>query len=161
VGATLFACSFHNWYGFRRMLLRAFGARIASSARIRPSVRVEIPWNLEVGDDSAVGDRAILYCLGPVRIGARVTISQGAHLCAGTHDYQTPAMALKRLPITIGDDAWIAAEAFVGPGVVVGEGAILGARSVAMRDLAPWGIYSGHPAVRVRDRVKEKTRPGC
>ncbi len=154
VQSTLFAWSFHNWYGFRRALLRAFGARVSASSRLRPSVRIEIPWNLSIGDDTAIGDRAILYCLGPVRIGSRVTISQGAHLCAGSHDHHTRAMTLLRLPITIGDDAWIAADAFVGPSVTVAEGAILGARSVAMHNLAPWGIYAGHPAVKVKDRVR-------
>jgi putative colanic acid biosynthesis acetyltransferase WcaF len=152
VQLTLFRCSFHNWYGFRRQVLRAFGAQIDQTANVRRTVLIECPWNLTIGAESSVGDRAILYCLGPVRIGTRTTVSQGAHLCAGSHDHRLASMPLLRPPINIGDDVWIAADAFVGPGVTVGHGAILGARAVAFRDLAPWTIYSGNPATRIRDR---------
>jgi putative colanic acid biosynthesis acetyltransferase WcaF len=153
VQATLFRASFHNWYGFRRALLRAFGASLAPTANVRRTVLIECPWNLSVGAESSIGDRAILYCLGPVQIGSRTTVSQGAHLCAGTHDHRRASMRLVRATISIGDDVWIAADAFVGPGVTVGTGAILGARGVAMRDLAPWRIYAGNPAVSVRERA--------
>ena len=153
VQATLFRASFHNWYGFRRALLRAFGASLAPTANVRRTVLIECPWNLSVGAESSIGDRAILYCLGPVQIGSRTTVSQGAHLCAGTHDHRRASMPLVRATISIGDDVWIAADAFVGPGVTVGTGAILGARGVAMRDLAPWRIYAGNPAVPVRERA--------
>ncbi|MFI4917803.1 MAG: putative colanic acid biosynthesis acetyltransferase [Phycisphaerales bacterium JB060] len=155
VQATLFRWTFHNWYGVRRAILSAFGAKLDPSARIRRTVRIEIPWNLTIGPDSSVGDRAILYCLGPVTIGTGVGISQHAHLCAGSHDYTKPGMPLLRPPITIEDEAWIAADAFVGPAVRVGEGAILGARACAMRDLEPWTIYAGNPA----QPVKERPRP--
>jgi putative colanic acid biosynthesis acetyltransferase WcaF len=134
------------------MLLAAFGARLDPVVRIRRTVRIECPWNLSVGHDSAIGDRAVLYCLGPVSIGSRVTVSQGAHLCAGTHDFTRRPMPLVRPPITVGDDAWICAEAFVGPGVHIGAGAILGARAVAMRSLAPWTIHAGNPAKPIRPR---------
>jgi len=155
VQGTLFRWSFHNWYGWRRTLLRAFGARIHGSANLRRTVLVECPWNLVIGSESSVGDRAILYCLGPVTIGRNVTVSQGAHLCAGTHDSRRRAMPLVRPPIAVGDEAWIAADAFVGPGVRVGEGAILGARGVALADLEPWTIYIGNPAAKVRAREFE------
>lgn len=136
------------------MLLKSFGASVAPSARVRASVRVEIPWNLTIGADSAIGDRAILYCLGQVSIGSHVTISQGAHLCAGTHDYRSSTMILRRASIRVGDDAWIAADAFIGPDVTVGDGAILSARGVAMTDLAPWSIYAGNPAVLIKPRPR-------
>lgn len=152
VQSTAFRLSFHSWYRWRRLLLRAFGARLDPVVRIRRTVRIECPWNLSIGHDSAIGDRVTLYCLGPVRIGARVTISQGAHLCAGTHDFTRRAMPLLRPSIEVGDDAWICADAFVGPGVIVGPGAILGARGVAMRSLEPWIIHAGNPAVAVRPR---------
>jgi len=152
VQATLFRLSFHSWYGWRRALLSAFGARLDPVVRIRRTVRVECPWNLSIGHDSAIGDRVTLYCLGPVSIGARVTVSQGAHLCAGTHDYAKRSMPLVRPLIHVGDDAWICTEAFVGPKVTVGAGAILGARSIAMRSLDPWYIYARNPAVAVRPR---------
>lgn len=150
--ATLFRLSFHTWYGWRRMLLRAFGASIAPGCNIRRTVTIECPWNLRMGAGSSVGDHAIVYCLGPVMIGRRVSISQYAHLCAGSHDYTRPDMPLLRPPITIQDDVWIAAEAFVGPGVTVGEGAVLGARGCAMRDLEPWTVYAGNPAAAMKAR---------
>ena len=152
VQLTAFRGSFHNWYGLRRALLTMFGATLHPTARIRRTVRIEIPWNLSIGQDSSVGDHAILYCLGPVTIGDRVVISQGAHLCAGSHDYTLRSMPLLRPPIIIEDDAWIAADAFVGPAVRVREGAILSSRGCAMRDLEPWSIYAGNPAERLKDR---------
>ena len=160
VQSTVFRCSFHNWYALRRALLRTFGAKLHDTANLRRTVLIECPWNLSIGAESSIGDRAILYCLGPVTIGARVTVSQGAHLCAGTHDSRKAAMPLVRPPIDIEDDAWIAADAFVGPRVRVREGAILGARGVALADLEPWSIYLGNPAVRVRAREFER-RPAA
>jgi putative colanic acid biosynthesis acetyltransferase WcaF len=154
LGQCLFRMTFHNWYGLRRALLRRYGAKVGPSVRIRNSVRIEQPWNLTVGENSSIGDRAILYCLGPVTLGRNVSISQHAHLCAGTHDYTRPDMPLLRPPITIHDDAWIAADAFVGPDVTVGQRAILGARGVAMHDLDPWGIYAGNPAKKIKDRPR-------
>ncbi|MFT3687136.1 MAG: hypothetical protein QM783_19805 [Phycisphaerales bacterium] len=152
LGAPAFRCTFHNWYGLRAAILRMFDARISRHVRVRPSVLIEQPWNLTIGENSSVGDRAILYCLGKVTIGANVSISQGAHICAGTHDYRKADMPLIRPPITIEDDAWIAADAFVGPNIVVRRGAILGARGVAMKDLEAGWIYAGNPAVKVKPR---------
>jgi putative colanic acid biosynthesis acetyltransferase WcaF len=154
LGQVLFRFTFHNWYGVRNGLLRAFGARIESPVRLRPSVLIEQPWNLSIGANSSIGDRAIVYCLGKVTIGRHVSISQGAHLCAGTHDFRQPDMPLLRPPIAVHDSAWVAAEAFVGPNVVVGEGAILGARGCAMKNLEPWTVYAGNPAVKLKDRPR-------
>jgi putative colanic acid biosynthesis acetyltransferase WcaF len=154
VGQKLFRCTFHNWYGVRNALLRAFGATIGAPVRFRPTVLIEQPWNLSIGDNSSVGDRAIVYCLGKVTIGKHVSVSQGAHLCAGTHDHRKPDMPLLRPPIFIEDYAWVAADAFVGPNVRVREGAVLGARACAMKDLDSWAIYAGNPAVKVKDRAK-------
>lgn len=158
VQATLWRWSWHNFYGFRRWLLRCFGAEIATTARIRPSVRIECPWNLSIGANSVVGDRAFLYALGPIRLGERVTVSQQSHLCAGTHDFDLPDFPLLTPPIEIGDDAWIAADAFVGPGVTVGPGALLGARGAAFKDLAGWTIYGGNPAREIRVRQRHDLR---
>jgi putative colanic acid biosynthesis acetyltransferase WcaF len=152
VQASFFRCSFHSWYRWRRFLLSLFGASLDPVVRVRRTVRIECPWNLSIGHDSAVGDGATLYCLGPVKIGSRVTISQGAHLCAGTHDFTSRMMPLLRPEIEIRDDVWICADAFVGPGVCVGEGAILGARAVATRSVEPWMIWAGNPARRIRAR---------
>lgn len=150
--ATLFRHSPRRAYRWRRMLLRLFGASVARTAHVHATALIEIPWNLSVGDNSAIGERAIIYNLGPITIGKRVTISQYAHLCAGTHDYTRNDMPLIRPPVTIGDDAWIAADAFVGPGVTVSEGAIVGARASAFKDIPPWKIVGGNPAKPIKDR---------
>ena len=155
VQGTLFRVSFPTAYGWRRFLLRRFGAVIDPSAVVRRTVRVECPWNLTMGPNSCLGDHAIAYCLGPITLGARVTISQHAHLCAGTHDDTRPHLPLLRPPITIEPDAWIAADAFVGPDVTVGEGALLGARGCAFGDLEPWTIYGGNPAKALKPREYE------
>lgn len=134
------------FWGWRRLILRIFGARVGKFVHIYPSVHISIPWNLTLEDSSAVGDRAILYALGPIHIGARATVSQGAHLCAGTHDIKDPARPLLKPPITICQDAWICADAFVGPGVAIGQGAIVGARAVVMKDVPDDAIVVGNPA---------------
>jgi len=150
--ATFFRFSFHTWNGWRIYLLRSYGATIDSSCVIRRTVNIECPWNLTMGANSCLGNNVVLYCLGKVTIGDRVSISQYAHLCAGTHDYTHDDMPLQRLPITICDDVWLAADSFVGPNVTVGEGAILGARGVAMRDLDARSIYTGNPATITKKR---------
>ena len=154
VQGTLFRASFHNWYALRSAMLRAFGARLERDVRIRRTVRIECPWNLSMGENSSIGDRAVIYCLGPVSIGRNVSISQHAHVCAGTHDFTVPNLPLIRPAITIADEVWIAADAFVGPGIRVGEGAILGARSCAFKDMDPWTIYGGNPAKAIRERPR-------
>lgn len=153
VQATLFRLSLYNAFRWRRALLRLFGARLERNVRLRPTVRVDIPWNLAIGENSSVGDYAILYCLGPVTLGRHVTISQYTHLCAGTHEINTRRMLLLRPPIIIGDDAWIAADSFVGPGVRIGARTLVGARSNVYSDLPPDVIAVGSPARAIRPRT--------
>lgn len=148
----LFRFSPRPLWGWRRMLLRAFGAKVGAHAHIYPTVRVTIPWNLDIGEACAIGDHAILYALGPIRIGRQATISQYAHLCAGTHDWRDPAMPLVKASLVVGDDAWVCADAFVGPGVTIGKKAIVGARAVAMKDVEPATIVAGNPAKRIKSR---------
>jgi putative colanic acid biosynthesis acetyltransferase WcaF len=148
----LFRFSPRIFFGWRVFLLRLFGARIGKNVHVYNTAVVYFPWNLEVGDWSAIGERALIYNLGPVRIGSRVTVSQRAHLCAGTHDYTDPAMKLLKPPITIEDQAWICADAFIGPDVSIGEGAVVGARAVAVRDVDPWVVVAGNPAHLVKKR---------
>jgi putative colanic acid biosynthesis acetyltransferase WcaF len=119
---------------------------------VYPSTRVYFPWNLTVGDWSAIGEEALIYNLGPVVIGQKTTISHRAHLCAGTHDYTRPDLPLLKPPIAIGDQAWICADVFVGPGVTVGEGAVVGARAVVVKNVEPWTIVAGNPARVIRRR---------
>ena len=137
---------------WRRWLLVLFGARLAPTAIVYGSARIWSPANLQMGASSAIGPRTIVYSMGPICIGAYAIVSQGAHLCAGTHDIEDRHFQLYARPITIGPHAWVAAEAFVGPGVTIGEGAVLGARACAMRDIAPWSVCTGNPATELRKR---------
>ena len=139
-------------WGWRRWLLRWFGAEVGRDVHIHPRARIEIPWNLEIGDWSAIGFGALIYNLGKVSIGQRVTVSHRAHLCAGTHDFCDPALPLEKPPITIRDDAWICADAFVGPGVEVGRGAVVGARGVVVKNVDDWAIVAGNPAKAIGRR---------
>jgi acetyltransferase-like isoleucine patch superfamily enzyme/glycosyltransferase involved in cell wall biosynthesis len=153
VRAALFRPSFHNWYGWRRLLLRLFGAKLGKDVRIRPTASVEIPWNLEIGDKAIIGDYAILYSLGKITIGSGAVVSQFAHLCAGTHDYTSRRFPLLRPPITIGQDVWIAADAFIGPGVTVGDRAVVGARTTVVKDVPADQVVAGPAAISIKQRV--------
>jgi len=143
-------------FAWRRWVLRCFGATIGAHVHIYPSTRIYFPWNLTIGDWSSVGEWALVYNLGPITIGERATISHRAHLCAGTHDYTLPDMPLLKPPIRIEDQAWVCADAFVGPGVTVGEGAIVGARAVVVKDVEPWTIVAGNPARFVKSRKQNE-----
>jgi putative colanic acid biosynthesis acetyltransferase WcaF len=133
-------------------VLRLFGARVGRNVHVHPTVRIAIPWNLTIGDDASVGDYAILYSLGPIIIGRSASVSQHAHLCAGTHDHRRADLPLLKLPISIGEGAWICADAFIGPDVTVGRLAIVGARAVAMRNVGERVIVAGNPAQIVGER---------
>lgn len=150
--APLFSWTPRPFWAWRRFVLRAFGARIGAHAHIHPSACIQIPWNLAIGDFAAIGDGAIIYNLGRIEIGSGATVSQYAHLCAGSHDFRDPAMPLLKLPITIGAGAWICADAFVGPGVTIGPGAVVGARAVAVRDVDADAVVVGNPARLVGER---------
>jgi putative colanic acid biosynthesis acetyltransferase WcaF len=153
VESTLFRCSFHTWSGWRSMLLRSFGARVGARCIIRRTVRVYYPWHITVGDLCVIGDAANLYSLGQITIGDRAMISQEAYVCAGTHDHTDPALPLLTPPVVIGRDAWICARAFVGPGVTIGEGAVVAACGVAVKDVSAWTIVGGNPAKFIKNRV--------
>lgn len=156
--APLFAWTPRQFWGFRNSVLRLFGARIGRHVQIHPTVRIAIPWNLDVQDHSSIGDRAIIYNLGPIRLGASVSVSQNAHLCAGSHDFTKPDLPLIKPPIAIEDGAWVCADAFVGPGVTVGSMAIIGARAVVTKDVEPSAIMVGNPARKLKKR-RELTHP--
>ncbi len=152
----LFHFSPRPLWGWRRVLLRAFGAKIGNEAHIHPAVKIAIPWNLEVGSQAAVGDGAIIYNLGLIQIGSEATVSQGVHLCAGSHDYKLSHMPLVKSQISIGKGAWLCADAFIGPGVSIGDYAIVGARGVVMKDVAEWDIVAGNPAVVIKQRPRPR-----
>src|ERR1039458_250131 len=156
LGQILFRLSPRPCFGWRRWLLRRFGAQVGKQVNIYNSAVIYFPWNLSVGDWSAIGEGACVYNLGKVTIGKGVTISQRAHLCAGTHDYRRPDMPLQKPPILVEDQVWICTEAFVGPGIKIAEGAIVGARAVVTKDVAPWAIVAGNPARFLKMREMER-----
>jgi putative colanic acid biosynthesis acetyltransferase WcaF len=139
---------------WRAAILNVFGADVDPTANVYPSARVWYPPNLVVRERAVMGPGVICYCMDKITIGQRTVISQRSHLCAGTHNVDDADFSLQTAPITIGADAWVASEAFVGPGVTVGDGAVLGARAVTVKDLAPWSIYAGNPARMLRRRMR-------
>jgi putative colanic acid biosynthesis acetyltransferase WcaF len=144
----------HAW---RALVLRACGARLGRAVRVHASVRIWLPANLELGDGVLVGPGAILYNQGRISIGSRTVISQRAHLCASSHDIHDPDFQLVLRPVRIGAGCWVAAEAFVGPGVTMGDGAVLAARGVLFGDAKPDGVYSGNPAIHLK--LRDLCRP--
>jgi len=149
VDVTLWRFSPIGFWGLRRSLLRAFGAKIGQGVRIHPSAKVIIPWHIELGDRVVVHERAILYALGEIRVGANSEIGPLAHICAGTHDFSSPAFTLLRLPITIGDDCLVGIASFVAPSVTLADGTILEPRCAIYTDSEPGATYIGNPGIRV------------
>ena len=141
----------HRWRAF---VLRLFGARLGPNCRIYAGARIWAPWNLICEDAVAIADGAVLYNATPMRLASHSIVSQDAYLCGSTHDYNDPAFPMVDKPISLGRYAWIYARAVVGPGVQVGDGAVLGLCSLATKDLAPWTVYAGMPARAVRRRTK-------
>jgi len=152
-GAFIFRLSPRPCFGFRRWMLRRFGAKVGQHVHIYPSAEIYMPWNLTIGDYSAIGEKACIYNLGPCVIGERATISQRAHLCGGSHDYTDPTMPLLKLPIQIGDESWVCADAFIGPGITIGKGAVVGARAVVTRNIESWSVAAGNPATVIKKRT--------
>lgn len=134
---------FHGW---RRLLLRGFGAKIAKDAYTHPSVKIWAPWNLEMGSLSCLGPDVDCYSVDRIVIAPRAVVSQYSFLCTATHDYRVASRPVVTSPIVIRERAWVAADAFIGPGVTIGEGAVVGARSSVYRDVEPWTIVAGNPA---------------
>jgi putative colanic acid biosynthesis acetyltransferase WcaF len=134
-------------------VLRWFGASVGKGVVIKPEVKVTFPWKLTLGDHVWLGEECWLLNLAPITIASNACISQRAFLCTGNHDYKSPTFDLITKPIRVEEGAWVGAGAFVGPGVSVGSHAVLTAGSVTTKDLEPYGIYQGNPAVRVKERV--------
>ncbi|HTM78642.1 MAG TPA: putative colanic acid biosynthesis acetyltransferase [Devosia sp.] len=139
-------------HGWRRLLLRLFGAQMGHGAKVYGSARIWYPPNLEMGEYAVLGWKVNCYCQGKIVLEAYAIVSQFSHLVSGSHDIDAPNFQLYTKPIHIGRRAWVAANAFVGPGVTIGAGAVLGARGVAFKDLAPWTVYAGNPARAIRAR---------
>ena len=152
VQGTLYRYSFHTQSRWRAFLLRCFGAKIGRRCTVRRTSRVFYPWLIEMGDLACLCDECNIYNLGQVTLGERVSISQEAYICVGSHNYREMNMPLITAPIFIGADVWICARAFIGPGCNVGEGAVVAACAVVVHDVEPWTIVGGNPAKRIGKR---------
>lgn len=139
----------HRW---RVLILNLAGAKVHPTAHVYGSAHIWYPPHLRMAPYSCLGPKVNCYNMAPIRLGDKAIVSQGAHLCAGTHDIDDPNHQLITKPITVDEGAWIAAEAFIGPGVTVGAQAVVGARAVLMKDAKPYGVYIGNPAKWLRDR---------
>lgn len=140
---------FKKW---RRFLLRLFGATIGKNSHVYSSVRIWAPWNLIMGDYSTLGPEVDCYNQGEIRIGSHTIVSQKAYLCASTHAYEQADFDLLCQPVHIGNQVWIAADAFIGPGVKLSDGAVVGARSAVFRSVDPWTVVGGNPAKPIKIR---------
>ncbi len=140
---------------WRLLVLRCFGCRIGGRPFVAPSVTIRIPWQLELQHRAAIGDHAEIYNLGDCVLRERCTVAQHTYLCGGSHDLARRALPLTVAPIDIGADAFIGAKAFVMLGVRVGDGAVVGAASVVVKDVPPWTIVAGNPATPIGMRTFE------
>lgn len=148
---------FHGW---RRSLLRLFGATIEAEAHPYPSAKIWAPWNLTMREGSCLGDHVDCYSVDRITLEPYALVSQYAFLCTASHDYTLPERPVITAPIRIGRGAWVAADAFVGPGVVVGEGAVVGARASAFRSVEPWTVVGGTPARILKKYMPQSDRAG-
>lgn len=144
---------FNRW---RIFLLRCFGAKIGAHCSVYATIRIWAPWNLTMGDYVALGPGAELYTVDRITIGSMVTISQRAYLCTASHDISKLLKPLTHRPISVGDYTWVAAEAFVGMGVTIHDGAVVGARAVVTKDVPEWTVVGGNPAKFIKKRVIQK-----
>jgi putative colanic acid biosynthesis acetyltransferase WcaF len=145
---------FHAWRSF---ILKIFGAKLGRSVHIYPGVKIWAPWLLEVGDHVGIASGVNIYNMAHVKIGSHSVLSQGSHICAGSHDIDTDNLQLVTSPIYIGQNVWVCADAFLGPGVQLADGSVVGARAVVMRSIIePWSVWAGNPAIKRRNRRKPK-----
>ena len=139
-------------FGWRRLLLKLFGAKIGRKVIVYSSVKIWLPSNLILHAGATLGRGVNIYNQGRVEIGENSIVSQGTHICASTHDYNNPLHPLLLAPVVIGKNAWLCADSFVGPDVQIGEGTVIGARAVIMKSTLPWGVYAGNPALKIKQR---------
>ncbi len=155
VQGTLFGMSPQFLYGWRRFLLRIFGAEIGKNVIIRPSVRITYPWKVKIGDFSWIGDDVVLYSLGDIVIGSNTVVSQKSYICTGTHNYTKEDFPILAKKIIIEDECWLATDVFVSPGVTIKTGTVVGARSTVINDLESNSVYVGSPVRFIKKRKIE------
>lgn len=140
---------FNPW---RCFVLRCFGAKLKGDVTVFADARIWAPWNLEM-TDSLIGPAVNVYNTGLLVIGRLSIISHGAYICTGSHDIEDPAFPMIPSTIRIEDQVWVATEAFIGPRVTLGQGAVVGARACVFKDVEPWTVVGGNPAKVLKRRV--------
>jgi putative colanic acid biosynthesis acetyltransferase WcaF len=140
-------------YGWRRFLLRSFGAKIGKKVIIRPTAQFTYPWKISIGDYSWIGDEVVLYSLGEIEIGSNTVISQRSYICTGSHDYKSDDFRIYASKITIGSKCWLATDVYVAPSITIGENTVVGARSSVFKDLPSNKVCMGSPAKPIKDRI--------
>lgn len=152
VQSTLYQFSPRPMHQWRCFLLRLFGATVGRRVHPYPGSRFWAPWNTVVGNDVGIADGAVIYAMKKIVIGDRTTISQESYICGGTHDFTRADMPLVAKEVLIGSDCWLAARCFVHPGVRIGDGVVVGACSVVVKDLPGWSVCVGNPCKPLRGR---------
>lgn len=153
VNIIFFKSSLFPFYGLKNDLLRLFGAKIGNQVKFKPGVNIKYPWHLNIGNEVWIGENVWLDCLVPIIIGNNVCLSQGAVILTGSHNYKKTSFDLITGSVTLEDGVWIGAGAIVNQGLTIGSHAVLTSGSVATKNLEPYTIYQGNPAVKVRERV--------
>lgn len=152
VYTILFRPSPQIMYGWRRFLLRSFGAKVGKKVILRPTAQITYPWKVSIGDFSWIGDDVVLYSLGEIEVGSNTVISQRCYICTGSHDYHSERFDIYAQKITIGSKCWLATDVYVAPSISIGNGALVGARSSVFKDLPSNKVCIGNPAKPIKDR---------
>jgi len=153
VHLLLFRPSPRPLHAWRAFLLKCFGAQLGHTCHFYPGAKIWAPWNLRCAERVTAADGVEIYNPAPMHFASHAIVSQGAFICGATHDYNDPAFPLLAYRMHFGAYSWICARSTVGPGVNVGEGAVLGISSVATRSLDAWGVYAGAPASKIKERT--------
>ena len=133
-------------------LLNTFGAKVHKTANVYSSVKIYAPWNLEMHDFSCLAPEVDCYNVDRIIIGAHSTVSQKSYLCTASHDVCKSSNPLLTSPIIIKDQVWIGADVYLGMGITIEQGSVVGARSSVYKDVKPWEIIGGNPAKFIKKR---------
>ncbi|MDF4221141.1 WcaF family extracellular polysaccharide biosynthesis acetyltransferase [Maribacter sp. M208] len=153
INATLFSWSPQFLFGWRRFLLRIFGAEIGKNVLIRSSVKITYPWKLKIGDYSWIGDDCVIYNLDKITIGSNVALAHKVYLNTGGHEYDKPTFDIFSKPVVIEDECWLTNDVYIAPGVKIGKGAIIAARSTVLKDVKQGTINAGTPSKIIKERI--------
>lgn len=156
VQQVFFAMSPQFFYGWRRFLLRLFGAKIGKGVLLRPSTKITYPWKVTIGDYSWIGEETTLYSLGNIEIGNHVAIAHGVYINTGYHNYEIETFDIHQKKTIIEDQCWITNDVYIAPGVTIGKGCVIGARSSVLKNMPSGWVCYGNPAKSIKLRIEEK-----